>query len=282
MSSVKISLVVATLGRTNELSMFLNSLVCQLFNSSDFEVIIVDQNDNNLIDALLDAYIGKLNLIHIKSKIKGLSYNRNLGIQRSLGKYICVPDDDCTYYPDTLAEVWHQLEALGFPDMIIGKVFDRATQKYIFKKTPTNACHVHWYNFYPLVSSITLFFKRNEIQFNEHFGIGAAYASNEDAEIILSFLKEGKRIIYSPLIECNHPPYSNLNMSKEKLFAYGVGFGALCRKYLSLPILLLLFKVLVYQCIMLFKSVLLLDKQQFGRRWYALKGRLFGFIRYSS
>lgn len=280
MSEVKLSLIVATIGRNKELNLLLNSLVEQTVDKSLFEVIIVDQNNSDLIIPTLATYNSLLNITHVKSNQIGLSVNRNLGIQHSKGDYLCVPDDDCTYYPDTLEEVFRQLSFNHHPDMIIGKVYDRERKVYVFKKTPKYSTKVNHYNFYNLVSSISIFFKKNEICFDENFGIGAEYPSNEDGVLILSFLKNNKSVLYSPTIECNHPPYSSANMSNQKLYAYGIGFGALCKKFLSISILILFFKVVVFQSLMLLRYTIVLDRKNMMRRWQSLKGRCVGILKY--
>lgn len=276
----KYSLVVATFGREKELRLFLQSLVSQTISKSLFEVIIVDQNENGLIDDVIETYREQLNLKYIKSTRKGLSYNRNLGIAVSTGTYIGVPDDDCVYYSDTLQTLDREIEAFHYPDMIIGKVFDRRTGTYVFKKTPEVPLEIKPGNFYAVVSSITMFFKKQNQYFDEDFGIGEKYHSNEDGELILRFLKDGKRVVYSPRIDFNHPPYDTSNMSIEKLFKYGIGFGALCRKYWSLPMLFLLLKVVIFQLLMMLKETLLFNVPNAKRRYWALKGRVNGFFRF--
>lgn len=274
----KFSLLVATLGRSLELSQFLDSLTVQIFPINEFEVIIIDQNTDHLIDRIIADYENKLNIKHLKSTTKGLSYNRNLGKTYSNGRYLCVPDDDCAYYPDTLQNVWEEIENQQFPDMIIGRVFDRNTQKNVFKKTPKNKGMVTFYNFYSMTTSISLFFKNNEISFDENFGVGGKYHSNEDGDFILSYLAQKKKVVYSPHIECNHPPYNSLNTNIEKLFKYGIGFGAMCKKHSSFPINYLFFKVIVYQILILVKCGLVLDRDNLNRRWNSLSGRINGYF----
>jgi glycosyltransferase involved in cell wall biosynthesis len=282
MAEFKFSLIIATLGRDKELALLLDSLLLQSIDKKEFEIIIVDQNDSDLIDGLVLSYKDRLTITHIKSSKKGLSYNRNIGIDASRGEYLCIPDDDCTYYPDTLQQVLNQIEVFNFPDMLIGKVFDRKTQQYIFKKTPQKSVVVKEYNFYPLVSSITIFFKKCTIRFDENFGIGATYPSNEDGDLILTFINSKKRVIYSPKIECNHPPYNMDNMSNDKLYVYGIGFGAMCRKFSSLSIAYIYIQVLIFQILMLMKYTFMRDKVNVNRRWQSLKGRINGFIYYKS
>ena len=229
---------------------------------------------------VISLYSGMLTIKHVKSTRKGLSYNRNLGIKHASGSYISIPDDDCEYYDDTIKAVEDQLARFSNPDMIIGRVFNRNDKKYVFKKTPRDSLEINNANFYSVVSSITFFFKKTTIQFDENFGIGEKYHSNEDADLILNFLKAKKRVIYSPLIEFNHPAYDANTMSVEKLYRYGIGFGALCKKHLSLPIFILFIKVLSFQIFMLLKEMIFFNFSFAKRRFFALKGRFIGFFIY--
>jgi glycosyltransferase involved in cell wall biosynthesis len=281
--SYKYSLIVATFERKKELETLLVSLAGQTFKKSDFEIIIVDQNIGNLISEIVSRFSSQLNIKHIKSQRKGLSYNRNLGIKNATGVYIAVPDDDCEYYSDTLQTINNELQKFSYPDMIIGRVFNRREQKYVFKKVPDEIFYVQKGNFYKVVSSITIFFKKDtNTFFDENFGIGEKYHSNEDGELILNFLKQGKTIIYSPIIEFDHPPYNASNMSIEKLYKYGVGFGAMCRKYFSLSTTYLFVKVIAFQFIMVIKELLTFNFSEMRRRYHALKGRVVGFLIYKS
>lgn len=277
----KISLVVATYGRTTELALLLESLCLQTIDLRLFEVIIVDQNTDDRLVPIVQEFSSRLSVKHLFSAVKGLSVCRNMGLQHARGAYCCVPDDDCTYYPDTLACVLRELEQNGNPDMLIGKVYDRTRGVYVFKKTPKDSCRVTPANFHSLVSSITLFFRNDGSRFDESFGVGAIYPSNEDADFILCFLEKGKTIVYSPVVECNHPPYDARTMSEEKLFLYGIGFGALCRKHSSVAILFLYCKVIVFQSLMMLKGLFSLSATEFRRRKQALHGRLKGFLSYS-
>ena len=78
---MKFSLILATLNRKTELNEFLKSLLEQ--KEVDFELIIVDQNRENFIDEIIEKYKEYYKILHIKTKYKGLSRARNLGINNA-------------------------------------------------------------------------------------------------------------------------------------------------------------------------------------------------------
>lgn len=51
---MKVSLILATLGRYEEVKIFLDSLLNQTYK--DFEVVIVDQNEDGSLDKLVQEY----------------------------------------------------------------------------------------------------------------------------------------------------------------------------------------------------------------------------------
>lgn len=275
------SLVVATLNRFEELEKLFESLVHQTIDLKKFELVVVDQNDNDLILPLIEKYSTVLLIHYIKISRKSSTFSRNIGIRAAKGEYIAFPDDDCVYYEDTLEVAVAEIKKCHYPDMIIGKLFNRDTREYIFKKTSSKIQKINYCNFYNVVSAVTIFMKKSDIIFDEQFGIGERYYAHEDGDLILMHLKEGKKVIYSPSIDIYHPPYNNQNMSNEKSYKYGYGVGAVCRKYRSLPLIYLLVKILSYQIIVMFKSIITFNKKEFSRRFQSFRGGVIGYIQYT-
>ena len=74
-----------------------------------------------------------LNIIHVKSNTKGLSYNRNIGLEYAEGEYIAYPDDDCEYYPNTLKEVEEAFQKNPESNLILGRIIDKSGNDVIRK-----------------------------------------------------------------------------------------------------------------------------------------------------
>ena len=225
---MKISLIVATLGRKKELFEMLSSIRTSYFDLESIEVIIIDQNDKNFIMSEILEFDG-LNVKYIHSELRGLSLNRNIGIRQSCGEIICFPDDDCLFYKDTLSNVVSCFENHNV-DFCMGRIYDRENKLDIIKKWPQNRHKVRRFNSYFLNSSITLFVKRKGIiEFDEDLGVGAKYGSCEDADYIYRLLKDGNIGIYSPSIEIWHPSPDFNDIPLEKVENYASGF----RHYVS-------------------------------------------------
>ena len=71
-----VSLIVATRGRTEELKRLLDSLLVQTYQV--FEVIIVDQNEDDRLVSLVLQFAGRLTIRHVRSGIYGKSAANNV------------------------------------------------------------------------------------------------------------------------------------------------------------------------------------------------------------
>lgn len=247
---MRISLIVPTLGRLNEFDKFLLSIIqneSELIKNKLLEVLVVDQNDDGFgLRHLTTKHSDVLNVNYVTSSRKGLSYNRNVGLSLvSLG-IVAFPDDDCTYYSDTISQVESFFLNNPKVDVVIGRIFDRSTQQNIIRRWPEEEVIVTKFNFYQVSSSITIFLREKpDLIFDENLGAGAAFGSCEDPDFLYRLLKQGKSIVYTPNIEVWHPTPDESTISLEKVNAYSSGFGAFVRKEFDLVKLYLLLGCLV-------------------------------------
>lgn len=114
-----VSLIMPTLNRFDDIYRFMDSLLEQTYKN--FELIVVDQNDNDKVKEIVDKYVDHLDIKYIKSNKKGLSYNRNLGIDVAKGEVLAFPDDDCAYKPDTIEKAINFFEKIRTIKSIVVK-----------------------------------------------------------------------------------------------------------------------------------------------------------------
>lgn len=274
------SLIMATYGRYSEVARFLESLTRQEVAAKDFEVIIVDQNDKIDLSEIIEKYSDCLNIRHIKSSRKGLSYNRNIGLEIARGEYVCFPDDDCTYYPDTLSTVlkhFQETDAFG----VFGAIRDRDKCRNIIRNWPYSNKTLGRSNFFMLYSSITLFAKNSALRFDERLGVGEYFGSCEDTDYVYDMIVTHGNCIYFSDIEVWHPPLDIQVMGSVKNFSYGLGFGAFCAKRSKDPLMLrLFFMSLCYHALHAFVALLMLNKRTALLRKDAFVSRIRGFCEY--
>lgn len=270
----------ATYGRRDSIEVFIEKLLDQDYDLLLVQLIIVDQNDKISIDDLIDKYNEKLKIIHIKSKKRGLSYNRNLGINYADGQIIAFPDDDCYYYKDTLKIINSLFENTEI-DCYLGRIYDFDRECNVIREWRKEAYEIKWWNFYRSLSSITMFYRSDlKLLFDEKFGVGAKFGSCEDADFIVHILKEKKKIVYNPSIVVWHPIESVNDLTVDKIKRYGYGFGAFCRKNLNIYIIVLFFAVISFHLLDLFKHTIGFDFAYAKKKIIYLKSRMYGFYKF--
>ncbi|MDH4129560.1 MAG: glycosyltransferase family 2 protein, partial [Spirochaetota bacterium] len=100
---MKISVVIATLHRENDLQILLESFLHQIIKP--FEIIIVDQSDNDNTKNLCNDYQYKLPLKYHHFSIKSTTTTRNFGVKQAKGDVIAFLDDDTKLMPDYLYHI---------------------------------------------------------------------------------------------------------------------------------------------------------------------------------
>jgi glycosyltransferase involved in cell wall biosynthesis len=218
----KISLIVATLGRKQELFDLLKSLKRQTFNN--FEVIIVDQNEPSYLDDIILPYLQVLNLIHIRSSVKGLSYNRNVGLSLAKGEMLAFPDDDCQYEPTLLENVINLLVEPG-SFITCNSRLNPASYSHYFSKSDSK---ITKYNVLDKAISFTIFIKyrkKSDILFDDFLGSGAYFGAGEETDLLLSLLSKKYKAFYFSNLFVYHPELASHDINK--VCSYSRGFGAL-------------------------------------------------------
>lgn len=275
---MKISLICATYGRSVELDFLLNSL--QIQNYKNFEIIIIDQNKNGLIDSIIKKYKNTLSINHIKSEKIGLSINRNIGIKAATGQILGFPDDDCVYYSDTLQNVISYFSQNQNISLVYGKIYNRLSKKNIMRNWPLTMIQVTKLRDIMLFSSsIVIFVINNDIYFDEEFGVNQRYGALEDIDLCYRNFKNSVKLEYCPNIEVNHPEVSTNFLNCNKAYNYGRGWGAFFAKHFDIKIIPLFIGILGYFILITLRDIILFRPTARGRI-YSLIGRTNGFFDY--
>lgn len=278
----KFSLVMATYGRDKEVGSFLDSVENLNYDLNNIEVIIVDQNDKVVLDDIIDKYKNKFNIMHIKSKEKGLALNRNIGLEKVTGDIIAFPDDDCEYLPETLEKVYNYFKDSD-SDVLMGRIIERDGSDSL-RSWPKTLININPSNFYTKCSSVTMFLKKDKctIKFNPKLGAGQHFGACEDTDLIYKNIKAKKSIVYNPIIRIYHPHYeSGENMDAEKVYKYGLGFGAFIKLNMDINMIFLFIKAEAYHIIRGLIHLVTFNTSDAKNRFLAFKSRIEGFIKYN-
>lgn len=125
---MRVSVVIPTYYRAEDLSELLNSLLRQTIKP--FEVIVVDDTPDCTINAISQAYATKFERIDSKltyfknPKTRSLTISRNLGVKLAMGEVVMFLDSDVVLYPDYIEKILEVFRkypnALGAQGWIVG------------------------------------------------------------------------------------------------------------------------------------------------------------------
>lgn len=228
---ISFSLVLATVGRTEELSNFLLHLEAQSYRQ--FQLIVVDQNPDDRLVPLLNDYAQHLPIQHCRSS-RGLSRARNVGLKRVGGNVIAFPDDDCWYPSDLLQRVAHVLAEHPELDGVTGRPIDSSFSR--FHKT---SGEINKENVFLRSSSFTIFLRKSVVdavgEFDLDLGLGSASGriAGEETDYLLRAMNDGFRLHFDAGIEIVHQQGTvvyDANFNK-KARGYNTALGYLLRKY---------------------------------------------------
>lgn len=229
---MRFSLIVATAGRTSELSGLLGSLDRQVFR--DFEVIIVDQNPDERLLPVVRQFEDRLAIRHQRSSIRGLSHARNIGVLLASGDIIAFPDDDCLYPPDVLAFVDRRftidpdLACLSGPS--VTPAGRRGSARWMIDGGPITMDSV-WTS----VIAFGFFVRADALgragPFDEELGIGGRFGSAEETDLVLRVIAAGGKALYDPALAIVHPDKRLTAEATRRAFRYGSGLGRVLRKH---------------------------------------------------
>lgn len=231
----RFSLVMATVGRTEEVARFLTSLDAQ--DHRDFELIVVDQNADGRLEAVLASYSARFPVHRIASPARGASRARNTGIERATGDLVAFPDDDCLYPPGLLAAVdGFFARNLGTDGLTCRSVDESGNTSN--GRFPGEACFVDRLNVWGRGIEYAMFFRHESVRslrFDESLGVGAGtpWGAGEATDYLLRLLEEGGVVYYDPALAVVHPPpvadYGE--RAARKAYAYGSGMGHVLKSH---------------------------------------------------
>ena len=270
------SLIVATRGRDRELAEFFDSLLAQ--GRGDVEVIVVDQNADERLAPVVDAYQGRLPLLWRRSAIANACHARNLGLGLARGDVVGFPDDDCLYPAGLLDRVAADFAADPGLAVLTGPAASPAgglgSGRWRAEAGAIDAANV-WTS----VIEFNLFLRREVALamggFDERLGPGTPYGSAEGNDLVLRAIRAGHAARYEPGQLVVHPDKRLTPVAVERAALYGRGLGFVLRRH-AVPVgvwLPFLVRPLGGALLGLARGRLLAARYY----WATLRGRLAGF-----
>jgi GT2 family glycosyltransferase len=212
-------LIVATIGRVDELRSFFDSLVRQ--TATDFRVIVVDQNDDDRLRPVLANR--PFEVLRLTSS-RGLSRARNAALAKVEADVVAFPDDDCVYPDDLLERVAERFAAARKLDGQIG----RGDTPAAWATEPAMLTRENLWN---RAISYAIFLRRDVVErvgpFDETLGLPSSSA--EEIDYLIRALDAGARIEYDPSLVVHHG--AERRDRREVANRDGASIGYILRKH---------------------------------------------------
>ena len=196
-------LVLATVGRTDELARFLGSLAAQDYPRA--RVLLVDQNPDDRLEPVVAA--AAVDVVRLRSE-PGLSRARNAALPHLTADVVAFPDDDCVYPPGLLslvaARLAGQQELAGLTGRAVG--FDGG----VSASWRTDAARLRRDDLWNRAISFTIFLRSSVVDevgpFDEQLGLGAGtpWHSAEEIDYLIRALDRGAAVEYDPELVVLH------------------------------------------------------------------------------
>ena len=266
-----LDLVVATVGRTDELVRFLDSLQVQEYAA--VRVILVDQNE----DARLDAVLGErpFRIERIRSPL-GLSRARNAGLALVEADLVAFPDDDCVYPPGLLVRVAGRLGHGSGLAGLTGRAENASGMSGASWKD--EGALLTDDNLWNRAISFTIFLRRSLVEtvgsFDEQLGLGSGspWSSGEEIDYLIRAVRAGASIEYDPsLVVVHEVRADDVHLGARD----GASIGYLLRKHRYPPPVV--FRMLARPLGGALVSLLGLDGARAGYYLATFRGRIRGY-----
>jgi glycosyltransferase involved in cell wall biosynthesis len=231
----RFSLITATKGRTNELVRLIASLNRQ--SDVSYELIVVDQNEDDRLQPILEAGLQKNKIRHIRCGI-GVSRARNMGLGAAAGEIIAFPDDDCWYPPEILRNVSNWFDANSDYDVLSVTSRDRNGERS-GNRWHNSSCDLTCVNIFRTSVCYCCFLRLTEqtrqLRFDPELGPGGTkpYPASEDTDFILCALASGLRGRFEAKWYVGHPrkDVRNGSITADRAYNYGLGMGRVQGKH---------------------------------------------------
>jgi glycosyltransferase involved in cell wall biosynthesis len=231
----KFSLIVATKDRTTELARLISSLDEQAI--SDYELIVVDQNDDERLAPILASSRRKEKIRRVRSR-PGVSSARNEGLSIAKGAIVAFPDDDCWYPVETLKHVSDWFDANPEYDILSVTSRDDNGERS-GNRWHRQSCDLSLLNVFRTSVCYCFFVrwteKMRQIRFDRDLGPGGntQYGASEDTDFVLTAMAHGLRGRFEAKWHIGHPrkDVRNASVTADRTYQYGLGMGRVQKKH---------------------------------------------------
>ncbi|MHA2283333.1 MAG: glycosyltransferase family 2 protein [Promethearchaeota archaeon] len=231
--NLKISLVIATYNRGNDIPILLQHLTSQTLNPSSFEVIVVDDGSTDNTEEVICSLNGNLpyTLRYLRHTNHGVGYTQNRGIREAQAPIVCLIADDIHLMPEALEAHLKDHEQNSEPNVaILGKVIqspELATKSVFLKKwDPFKFRELEKLRELPyyLFWACNISFKKDFLLKNGLFNETLVGYTHEDVEIGYRLSKKGLKIFYNKNALGHHYHVVTLDSIMQTAYKKGINW----------------------------------------------------------
>jgi len=232
---LSVTLIIPTLGRTEEIEALFYSLALQ--DVPGLNCIVVDQNPDGRLDGTITRWQRELSIQRIRAA-PGASSARNIGLQHATGDIVAFPDDDCWYSPGLLENVVRWFEQHPqFRILTVGALDRNGASSG--NRWVQDQCEIRPINAFRTTFCSTIFTRRSAsamaVRFDDAIGPGSGtrYGCGEETDYILRLLECGDRGFFDRTWHIGHPKRDMLSgqVDRRRAAGYGYGMGHVMRKH---------------------------------------------------
>ncbi|HET8838719.1 MAG TPA: glycosyltransferase [Flavobacteriaceae bacterium] len=199
MKKVSLEILISTMNRTD--LRFLKPMFPNR-ELSEFNFLIINQTQP---DRILETNFPNIRVIN--SFEYGLSKSRNLALKNSIADVALIADDDVVYSPKfdkIILKAFQKYQAASLITFQMKCPNNQHQKKYIHQERKLTTLLRQ-----PKPSSIEMAFRpddlrKNDLYFNENFGLGAEFPSGEESLLMLEMLRKNLEIYHIPSIIVEH------------------------------------------------------------------------------
>ena len=221
-----ITVVIPTYARPRQLTACLTALAAQRCQAP-WEVVVVDDGSLEPLDAIAEAFHGRLDLRIERQLNAGPARARNRGVAVARGRFIAFTDDDCLPEPDWLGALLHR-EALT-PGAMVGGTTINGLDKDLFASVSQLIVDLVYDHFNADPSRATFLTSNNVLCTRERFealgGFDVSFprAGAEDRDFCDRWKMAGWPLVWEPAARIEHRHAQTLGRFVDLHYRYGRG-----------------------------------------------------------
>jgi glycosyltransferase involved in cell wall biosynthesis len=232
--------ITAALSTRNHGSVVAGSVRTILENDHpDFEVIVVDQSDDDFTRRALDPFLSDSRFKYFHCAGKGRSAGLNAAIRKAHGTLVAITDDDCMVPPDWLREFERAFAVDSRIGIVFGNVlparhdFALGCIPCYVRNSPFLAQSIrdkHRVEGIGACMAVRLGVWRALGGFDEILGSGARFRAGEEGDLALRALIAGHFVYETPGVKVTHNGLHEWGRLPASIDSYWGGTGAMLAK----------------------------------------------------